>query len=208
VRVRARARSARDLRGSHRGCPLMPLAGCSIGHVAGTTDLLICRSRLVALCVCPRPVCLLPAGPADLLCSPVVHRRSSRQAPRLAPATGTPRVPSQTPVAVLDDELPRWFGAGGLAVRPSPSGRTSAPAGVESRRPLRHSSDEDRGSAPPPAGGWRRKRSGRRSCRLCGGAAGPTGPGRRTVGRCPLLTIWSCKRRMLCRGECPLPLDC
>jgi hypothetical protein len=44
-------------------------------------------------------------------------------------------VPSQTSVAVLDDELPRWFGAGGLAVRPSPSRRTSAPAAVESPRP-------------------------------------------------------------------------
>src|SRR4051812_9577448 len=44
-------------------------------------------------------------------------------------------VRSQTSVAVLDDGLSRWFGAGGLAVRPSPSGRTSAPAAVESRRP-------------------------------------------------------------------------
>jgi hypothetical protein len=59
----ARAGPARELHGSPRGCPLMPLGGCCIGYVAGTGDLLIrspdsapclsvsviCRSRLVAL---------------------------------------------------------------------------------------------------------------------------------------------------------------
>src|SRR5437868_190094 len=35
VRVRARASPVRDLRGSHRGCPLIPLAVCSIGHAGG-----------------------------------------------------------------------------------------------------------------------------------------------------------------------------
>jgi len=40
---------------------------------------------------------------------------------------GPVEVPSETPVAVLDEEE-RWFGAGGLAVRPPSSGRASAPA--------------------------------------------------------------------------------
>ena len=45
-------------------------------------------------------------------------------------------VRSRRPGAVLEDASARWFGAGGLAVRPPPPrGRTSAPAAVESPRP-------------------------------------------------------------------------
>lgn len=52
---------------------------------------------------------------------------------------------SQPATPVLENELPRWFGAGGLAVRPPLSGRTSTSAARRGRGGHGpHSGDEDR----------------------------------------------------------------